>query len=89
MKNSPIRLPPATKPANIPSHFGPNLSIVVPISGAVNPLRINRNVIANDSVPKLQPVEALIGDMKNEKITGFSGEVAILMARPAATTTHP
>ena len=46
-------------------------------------------MIANDSVPKLQPVEALIGDMKNEKITGFSGEVAILMARPAATTTHP
>ena len=89
VKNRPTKLPPATNPANIPSHLGPNLSIVVPIRGAVNPLRTRRNVIANDRDPKLQPVEALIGTMKKEKITGFSGEVAMLMASPAATTTHP
>jgi hypothetical protein len=65
------------------------LSIVVPIRGAVNPLRTKRNVSANDRDPKLQPVEALIGTKKKENTTGFSGAVAMLMVSPAATITHP
>ena len=72
-----------------PSHRGPNLSIITPMSGAVTPLTTSRNVIARDSAPRLQPISSLIGAMKNENTTGFSGDVAMLIARAVATITQP